>query len=128
MSYLPILTYAKADPAHSPTSLTPGIIFELLWRDYFQFATLKFASVKASSLFDPTGFSAQVKLYPADERPKPEEWHTPKLDDKEDIARKWCEGKTGVPFIDAAMIELRETGYMSNRSRQNVASFLTKDL
>lgn len=31
-------------------------------------------------------------------------------------------------FIDANMIELRETGYMSNRGRQNVASFLTKDL
>ena len=35
---------------------------------------------------------------------------------------------TGVPFVDANMRELRLTGWMSNRGRQNVASFLTKDL
>lgn len=43
-------------------------------------------------------------------------------------AVRWMEGKTGVPFIDANMAELRESGFMSNRGRQNVASFLTKDL
>ncbi|KZS02115.1 Cryptochrome-1, partial [Daphnia magna] len=37
-------------------------------------------------------------------------------------------GKTGVPFVDANMRELLETGWMSNRGRQNVASFLVKDL
>lgn len=47
--------------------------------------------------------------------------------------RKICclvfsEGKTGVPFVDANMRELATTGFMSNRGRQNVASFLTKDL
>ncbi len=40
----------------------------------------------------------------------------------------WINGKTGVPFIDANMKELQLTGFMSNRGRQNVASFLTKDL
>lgn len=39
-----------------------------------------------------------------------------------------AEGKTGVPFVDANMRELAATGFMSNRGRQNVASFLTKDL
>ena len=41
---------------------------------------------------------------------------------------KWCEGKTGVPYVDANMRELLLTGWMSNRGRQNVASFLVKDL
>lgn len=37
-------------------------------------------------------------------------------------------GRTGVPFVDANMRELLATGWMSNRGRQNVASFLVKDL
>ena len=40
----------------------------------------------------------------------------------------FAEGRTGVPFVDANMRELLKTGWMSNRGRQNVASFLTKDL
>ena len=40
----------------------------------------------------------------------------------------WRSGQTGVPFVDANMRELAATGFMSNRGRQNVASFLTKDL
>jgi len=39
--------------------------------------------------------------------------------------KSWTNGRTGVPFVDANMRELNETGYMSNRGRQNVASFLT---
>jgi deoxyribodipyrimidine photo-lyase len=41
---------------------------------------------------------------------------------------KWCEGKTGFPIVDAGMRQLNETGYMHNRVRMIVASFLTKDL
>jgi deoxyribodipyrimidine photo-lyase len=40
----------------------------------------------------------------------------------------WCEGRTGFPMVDAAMRQLRATGWMHNRSRMIVASFLTKDL
>ena len=40
----------------------------------------------------------------------------------------WCEGKTGYPFVDAAMRQLVQTGWMHNRSRMVVASFLVKDL
>jgi len=40
----------------------------------------------------------------------------------------WREGKTGFPLVDANMRELAATGFMSNRGRQNVASFLTKNL
>jgi deoxyribodipyrimidine photo-lyase len=42
--------------------------------------------------------------------------------------QKWCEGKTGFPIVDAGMRELNETGFMHNRVRMIVASFLTKDL
>lgn len=41
---------------------------------------------------------------------------------------KWCEGKTGYPIVDAGMRELNATGYMHNRVRMIVASFLTKHL
>merc|ERR1712228_585331 len=50
-------------------------------------------------------------------------WNTDKQ-----LFNKWCNGETGYPFIDAAMIELKTTGFMSNRMRQNAASFLVKDL
>jgi len=40
----------------------------------------------------------------------------------------WCEGRTGYPIVDAGMRQLRQTGYMHNRLRMIVASFLTKDL
>jgi len=42
--------------------------------------------------------------------------------------RAWCEGQTGYPAVDAAMRQLRETGWISNRARMMVASFLVKDL
>lgn len=42
--------------------------------------------------------------------------------------RKWCEGKTGFPIVDAGMRELNQTGFMHNRVRMIVASFLIKDL
>jgi deoxyribodipyrimidine photo-lyase len=40
----------------------------------------------------------------------------------------WCEGRTGYPLVDAAMAQLNQTGYMHNRLRMVVASFLCKDL
>ncbi len=42
--------------------------------------------------------------------------------------RAWCEGRTGVPIVDAAMRQLNSTGFMHNRLRMVVASFLVKDL
>lgn len=42
--------------------------------------------------------------------------------------RAWCEGRTGYPFVDAAMRQLVQTGWMHNRARMIVASFLSKDL
>ncbi len=44
------------------------------------------------------------------------------------LFKAWCEARTGYPIIDAAMRQINETGYMHNRLRMIVASFLTKDL
>ena len=44
------------------------------------------------------------------------------------VFQKWSEGKTGFPIVDAGMRQLNETGFMHNRVRMVVASFLTKDL
>lgn len=48
--------------------------------------------------------------------------------DDEELFQRWCVGETGFPIVDAGMRELNETGYMHNRVRMIVASFLTKDL
>ena len=46
----------------------------------------------------------------------------------ETLFKAWCEGRTGYPLVDAAMAQINQTGYMHNRLRMVVASFLTKDL
>jgi deoxyribodipyrimidine photo-lyase len=58
---------------------------------------------------------------------KPEYDRIPWRNDEEDF-RRWCEGQTGYPIVDAGMRELNATGYMHNRVRMIVASFLTKHL
>jgi deoxyribodipyrimidine photo-lyase len=88
---------------------TYWLIFELLWRDYFRFVALKFGT----RLFKPSGIQLNLD----------HQWSQNGA-----VFDSWIQGKTGVPFVDANMIELKETGFMSNRGRQNVASFLAKDL
>nr|WP_198980232.1 deoxyribodipyrimidine photo-lyase [Herbaspirillum sp. ASV7] len=46
----------------------------------------------------------------------------------EELFAAWCEGRTGYPLVDAAMAQINQSGYMHNRLRMVVASFLTKDL
>jgi deoxyribodipyrimidine photo-lyase len=87
---------------------TYWLFFELLWRDYFHFIMKK----HGAQLFSKKGI--QEEEY---------QWKREK-----DIFDLWCKGETGIPMIDANMRELNETGYMSNRGRQLVASFLTHDL
>ncbi len=53
-------------------------------------------------------------------------WHHGKHADA--LFEAWCEGRTGFPLVDAAMAQINETGYMHNRLRMVVASFLCKDL
>jgi deoxyribodipyrimidine photo-lyase len=87
---------------------TYWLIFELLWRDYFRFVAKKYGA----RIFHERGI-----------RNKPVQWKS----DRE-VFEKWRLGETGVRFVDANMKELLYTSYMSNRGRQNVASYLTKDL
>ncbi len=87
---------------------TYWLVFELIWRDYFRFVALRYGAV----LFQKGGI-----------RQQPGAWHTlPK------VFNAWRLGNTGVDFVDANMRELLYTGFMSNRGRQNVASYLVKDL
>jgi deoxyribodipyrimidine photo-lyase len=83
---------------------TYWIGFELLWRDYFYFAMQKYGD----SFFRLGGIRQQPPECQAD------------LDRFE----LWRLGKTGQPFIDACMKELYQTGFLSNRGRQNASSFL----
>jgi len=86
---------------------TYWLVFELLWRDFFQFQFLK----HGESFFQQDGIRGVNK-----------KWRTgPEAQEQFEM---WSTGKTGVPFVDANMRELNQTGYMSNRGRQNVASFL----
>jgi len=87
---------------------TYWLIFELLWRDYFRFICVK----HGDRLFKIEGLQG-VKIA------WKEDWERFEL---------WQDGETGFPLIDANMQELAATGYMSNRGRQNVGSFLTKNL
>ena len=87
---------------------TYWLIFELLWRDYFRFIAKK----HGNRIFHRAGLQRTEIPWVED----------PVLFDA------WRNGQTGYPLIDANMRELAATGYMSNRGRQNVASFLTKNL
>lgn len=82
---------------------TYWMVFELLWRDFFKFTALK----EGKRFF-------KMKQH--------------QLDDVNQKFENWRLGNTGEPFIDANMKELLQTGYMSNRGRQNVASYLLHDL
>lgn len=88
---------------------TYWLFFELLWRDFFRFMGKK----HGSKIFQIGGTRGVAD---------------PKWKNDQDALHTWIEGKTGVPFVDANMLELKHTGFMSNRGRQNVASYLVKDL
>jgi deoxyribodipyrimidine photo-lyase len=98
----------RYESEHGANESTYWLIFELLWRDFFQFA-----AAKHGSFFFQRGGIAH----------KP--WRG-----EQDAERfeAWCQGRTGQAFIDANMRELAATGWMSNRGRQNVASYLVNDL
>ncbi len=87
---------------------TYWLLFELMWRDFFQFNAKKFGS----RIFHVNGFRDREVSF----------------QQNQDLFKKWCMGETGEHFVDANMKELLQTGYMSNRGRQNVASYLINDL
>ncbi len=87
---------------------TYWLVFELLWRDYFRFIAAKYGD----RLFYKSGLQGRLIDWQQD-------WQ---------LFDSWRLGMTGYPLVDANMRELAATGFMSNRGRQNVASFLTKNL
>lgn len=87
---------------------TYWLFFELLWRDYFKFFSLKYGH----RIFMTKGLSSSYYSHQNDTK----------------NFEAWCTGKTSDSFINACMNELNQTGWMSNRGRQNVASFLIHDL
>jgi deoxyribodipyrimidine photo-lyase len=87
---------------------TYWLIFELLWRDYFRYVAKKYGD----TLFREGGI-----------RNKPIKYRN-----NAELFGRWAQGQTGAPFIDANMRELLASGFMSNRGRQNVASYFVKDL
>ncbi len=105
MIYHEIKKFEKQVTANDSTY---WLVFELLWRDYFRFVAKKFGS----RIFHQNGISNRSVRY----------HNNPQL------FEKWRTGNTGNDFVDANMRELLHTGFMSNRGRQNVASFLCKDL
>jgi deoxyribodipyrimidine photo-lyase len=81
---------------------------ELIWREFYIQILYHFPHVSKGS------FNASLAKIP---------WRN-----NEEEFEQWKSGKTGVPIVDAAMRQLRETGWMHNRARMIVASFLVKDL
>ncbi len=81
---------------------------ELVWRDFY-FQIMFHSPHAAERCFKPM-------------------YDTIKWENSPALFAAWCEARTGYPIIDAAMRQLNQTGYMHNRLRMIVASFLTKDL
>ncbi|KAK4786248.1 hypothetical protein SAY86_002937 [Trapa natans] len=103
--YEEVKRYEKERQANDSTY---WVLFELIWRDYFRFLSVKYKN----SLFHLGG-----------PRKLQHKWcQDPKL------FESWREGRTGYPLIDANMLELSSTGFMSNRGRQIVCSFLVRDM
>ncbi|WP_182859218.1 DASH family cryptochrome [Flagellimonas aequoris] len=90
------------------TEDTYWLIFELIWRDYFKYISLK----HGNKIFHLKGIKNRTYTW----RQSPE------------ILHQWIHGETKDTFVNANMKELEHTGWMSNRGRQNVASYWAKHL
>jgi len=99
----------KYEEERGSNESTYWLFFELLWRDFFRLMGKK----HGNKIFLKGGITERIN---------------PDWKEEEQITKLWTEGRTGMPFIDANMRELKQTGFMSNRGRQNVASFLIHDL
>ncbi len=85
---------------------------EIIWRDFFHQVMAAFPAVAAGP------FRTDAAM-PRPREPGP---------DRDRLYEVWCDGRTGYPIVDAGMRQLMETGWMHNRVRMIVASFLVKDL
>lgn len=89
----------------------PVWLSELIWRDFYAMILFHHPHIAQQS-FKPA-FDAVV-------------WEAG--DVAQALFAAWCEGRTGYPLVDAAMVQLNTTGFMHNRLRMVTASFLVKDL
>ena len=90
---------------------------ELIWRDFYFQILANFPHVANATDGQSRSFKPEYDAI---------RWeHGPQADA---LFEAWCEGRTGYPLVDAAMAQLNQTGYMHNRLRMVVASFLCKDL
>ncbi|MEK8180986.1 DASH family cryptochrome [Flavobacterium buctense] len=103
------LELKKYESQFGANESTYWLVFELLWRDYFRFMMKK----HQNKIFLKSGIQNK-------------DLTINQFDIK--LLEDWVNGKTGVDFVDANMIELQLTGFMSNRGRQNVASYFCNDL
>lgn len=101
----------RYESEHGRTSGTEWLIVEMLWRDYFRFVARR----AGPDLFGSGGIRRLDMPWRIDAAAEAD-------------FDRWRAGRTGVPMVDASMRELDATGFMSNRGRQIVASFLTKTL
>jgi deoxyribodipyrimidine photo-lyase len=81
---------------------------ELCWREFYQHVMFSFPALA--------------------DGPYRDQWKTFPWENDLEKFEAWCQGRTGYPIVDAAMRQLNQTGWMHNRCRMIVASFLTKDL
>ena len=86
-----------------------GWISEIAWRDFYKHVLAHWPHVCMNKPFKP-------------------EYTDIRWEYNDELFQKWCNGQTGYPFYDAAMRQLNYMGYMHNRARMGVASFLAKDL
>jgi deoxyribodipyrimidine photo-lyase len=84
---------------------------ELVWRDFYHQILANFPHVVAGAF-----------------RPEYDKVRFEHGKHAQALFAAWCEGRTGYPLVDAAMAQINQTGYMHNRLRMVVASFLVKDL
>ncbi len=101
-------TISIREKARLAISLNETWLNELIWRDFYMMILFQFPHVAKSA------FKKEYEQIA---------WRN-----NEDEFYCWCEGKTGYPIVDAGMRELNETGFMHNRVRMIVASFLSKHL
>jgi deoxyribodipyrimidine photo-lyase len=100
--------FARADAGNDLRANVDAWIDELVWRDFYAMILRRFPHVVTQP------FREAGKRIP---------WREPG-----EAFAAWCDGRTGYPIVDAAMRQLNATGWMHNRLRMIVASFLSKDL
>lgn len=108
----PKLIYAELqqyEAKHGANKSTYWLFFELLWRDFFRLMGKKYGT----KIFLKGGLLGRERR---------------KMSNDKTAFERWANAQTGEPFVDANMRELNATGFMSNRGRQNVASYLINDL